>query len=88
MFLYYPAAVEDLVRREIEASDRKLTLLNEPELYLALDVRKGVPVPVPVCACMGVGKGEGPCLLPFPPVSLLHPSNFPSLPFLNTTTAL
>lgn len=32
-------AVEDLVRREIETSEKKLTLLNEPELYLALDVR-------------------------------------------------
>jgi hypothetical protein len=31
--------VEDLVRREIESSEKKLTLLNEPELYLALDVR-------------------------------------------------
>lgn len=35
----YVCAVEDLVRAQIEASDKKLTLLNEPEMYIALEVR-------------------------------------------------
>lgn len=47
-------AVEDLVRSEIESSEKKLTLLNEPELYLALDVR------VAHDACVSCGWGGVP----------------------------